>query len=167
MYFRSSVYNSAVSPQGVWKLAKYGREQSGKPKPIPKFPPLKKPDGSMAETFNDKIDALRGAFFPPPPEADLVDIEGAEYPAPLTISRTVTQVMVTKAINRPKKDKAPGPNGIPNRFLSIVAAPFAGVFTHLFQACLDVGYHPHKFKEAKTIILKKPSKPDYSEVKAY
>ena len=34
-------------------------------------------------------------------------------------------------------------------------------------ACLDVGYHPRKFKEAKTIILKKPAKPDYSEVKAY
>ena len=39
--------------------------------------------------------------------------------------------------------------------------------THLFQACLDVGYHPRRFKEAKTIILKKPAKPDYSEVKAY
>ena len=99
--------------------------------------------------------------------ADLGDIEGAEYPAPLTISGTVTQVIVTKAINRPKKDKAPGPNKIPNRFLSIVTTPFAGVFTHLFQAYLDIGYYPRKFKEARTIILKKPLKPDYSEIKAY
>ena len=49
----------------------------------------------------------------------------------------------------------------------MVAVPFGKVFTYLFQACLDVGYHPRKFKEAKTIILKKPAKPDYSEVKAY
>ena len=49
----------------------------------------------------------------------------------------------------------------------MVATPFAGVFTYLFQACLDIGYYPRKFKEARTIILKKPLKPDYSEVKAY
>ena len=85
----------------------------------------------------------------------------------MTISKIVTQVIITKAINRPKKDKAPGPNRIPNRFLSIVIIPFAGVFTYLFQACLDIGYYPRKFKEARTIIFKKFLKPDYSEVKAY
>ena len=62
---------------------------------------------------------------------------------------------------------APGPDGIPNRFLALMAAPFAEVFTRLFQACLDAGYHPRRFKEAKTVILRKPAKPDYSEVKAY
>ena len=79
----------------------------------------------------------------------------------------VTQDMVTKAINRPKKDKAPGPNRIPNRFLLMVAVPLGKVFTYLFQVCLDVGYYLRKFKKAKTIILKKLAKPDYSEVKFY
>ncbi len=37
----------------------------------------------------------------------------------------------------------------------------------LFQACLDSSYHPKRFKEANTIILKKPKKPDYLEPKAY
>ena len=74
---------------------------------------------------------------------------------------------MTKAINRPKKDKAPGPNGIPNRFLSIITVPLGKVFTYLFQVYLDIGYYLRKFKEAKTIILKKPAKPDYSEVKFY
>ena len=67
MHFRQSVHDSSVSARGVWKLAKYGREQSGKPRPVPKFPPLKRPDGTLADTFDGKIDALRGAFFPPPP----------------------------------------------------------------------------------------------------
>ena len=48
-----------------------------------------------------------------------------------------------------------------------MAVPFGKVFTYLFQACLDIGYYPRRFKKAKTIILKKPAKPDYSEVKAY
>ena len=72
-----------------------------------------------------------------------------------------------KAINKLKKDKAPGPNGIPNRFLLIMAVPFGKVFIYLFQVYLDVGYYLRKFKEAKTIILKKPAKPDYSEIKSY
>ena len=82
----------------------------------------------MAETFNDKIDALRGAFFPPPPDANLAYIVGAEYLAPLAINGIITKVIVTKAINRPKKDKALRPNKIPNRFLLIIATPFIKVF---------------------------------------
>ena len=39
--------------------------------------------------------------------------------------------------------------------------------TRLFQACWDLGYHPRKFKEANTIILKKPKKKDYSDPKSY
>ena len=30
-----------------------------------------------------------------------------------------------------------------------------------------MGYHPRRFKEAKTIILKKPKKPDYTDPKSY
>ena len=85
----------------------------------------------------------------------------------MLVDKVVTQDMVTKAINRLKKDKAPGPNGIPNRFLSIVAVPLRKVFTYLFQVYLDVGYYLRKFKKAKTIILKKLAKPDYSEIKSY
>ena len=85
----------------------------------------------------------------------------------MLVDKIVIQDIVTKAINRLKKDKAPGPNGIPNRFLSIVAVPLGKVFTYLFQVYLDVGYYLRKFKKAKTIILKKPAKPDYSEVKSY
>ena len=85
----------------------------------------------------------------------------------MLIDKVVTQDIITKAINRPKKDKAPGPNGILNRFLLIVAVPLGKIFTYLFQIYLDVGYYLRKFKEAKTIILKKLAKPDYSEVKFY
>ncbi len=38
---------------------------------------------------------------------------------------------------------------------------------HLFQACIEVGHHPPQFKEANTVILKKPAKKDYSELKLY
>ncbi len=42
-----------------------------------------------------------------------------------------------------------------------------GAIVHLFQACIEVGHHPTQFKEANTVILKKPAKKDYSEPKSY
>ena len=44
---------------------------------------------------------------------------------------------------------------------------FIKVFIYLFQTYLNVGYYLYKFKKAKTIILKKLSKPDYLKVKVY
>ena len=70
-------------------------------------------------------------------------------------------------INRLKKDKTPGPNGIFNKFLLIITIPLRKVFTYLFQIYFDVGYYLYKFKEAKTIIFKKLAKPDYSKIKFY
>ena len=39
--------------------------------------------------------------------------------------------------------------------------------TRLFQAYFDLRYYLRFFKEANTVILKKPNKPDYSEPKVY
>ena len=85
----------------------------------------------------------------------------------MLVDKVVTQDIITKTINRPKKNKAPGPNGIPNRFLLIMAVPLGKIFTYLFQIYLDIGYYLRKFKKTKTIILKKLAKPDYSEIKSY
>jgi len=38
---------------------------------------------------------------------------------------------------------------------------------HLFNACLRIEYHSKKFKQANTIVLRKPNKPNYSSPKAY
>ncbi len=72
-----------------------------------------------------------------------------------------------KAIFRPKPDKAPGVDGLPNRFLRLVTEKLLPKFRHLFQACVEVGYHPREFRKANTIVLRKPKKEDYSEPKSY
>ena len=67
----------------------------------------------------------------------------------------------------PVQDKAPGSNKVPNRFLRVINATFSEQIKHLFQACFTLGYYLRRFKEANTIILKKPKKPDYIEPKVY
>lgn len=79
----------------------------------------------------------------------------------------LTEKEIRAAIWKPRQDKAPGINGQPNRLLRKVYQGLKNQFRHLFQACYDLGYHPRPFKEANTIILKKPQKPDYTEPKAH
>ena len=64
-------------------------------------------------------------------------------------------------------DKAPGPDGIPNRLLKYCRETLSRALTELFRACLALGYHPKQFKESNTVILKKPQKPSYDTPKAY
>ena len=166
--FRQKMHKTSKTPAGVWKLAKWGRERSMLPKELPQFPSLRdKASKNMVSTFEGKVKILRETFFPPPIAADLSDIATASYPSPITTSQKIEEKEVAKAIRRPAPDKAPGISGIPNRFLRAVLPNLGGCITHLFQASWDLGYHPRKFKEANTIILKKPKKDDYAEPKSY
>ena len=40
-------------------------------------------------------------------------------------------------------------------------------FMHLFQACINLGYHLEEFQVANTIVLKKPRKSDYTLAESY
>ena len=62
-----------------------------------------------------------------------------------------------------KKDKAPGEDGIPNRFLVELGQPLSLALAGLFQQCLQIGYYPAHFRRAQTIILRKPGKASYAE----
>ena len=68
-----------------------------------------------------------------------------------------------------KPDKAPGIDGIPNRMLQLVVGEWGAYFTHLFQACVDLNYHPKHFKKANTVVIKKPLKEGmtYENLKIY
>ena len=165
--YRESVHALSLRKTGVWKLARWGKEKQGAPKELPQFPAIKDGRGGKARDFEGKVRALRQVLFPPPPEADLDDIQGTDYPPTLAGLGAIDVNETRKAIFHPAADKAPGISGIPNRFLRALSDALLKAITRLFQACIDQGYHPRIFKEANTIILKKPKKPDYSEPKAY
>ena len=167
LQYREGVHAASLKKAGVWRLAKWGRKRSMLPKEIPQFPPIKDGNGGEARDFEGKVRALRRVLFPPPPQADLSDIVGAEYPPPITMPIELSDTEVWKAIHHPAADKAPGISGLPNRFLRVVCAKLLGSIRRLFQACLALGHHPRRFKEANTVVLKKPKKADYSEPKAY
>jgi ribonuclease HI len=71
------------------------------------------------------------------------------------------------AISEAAADKAPGPDGIPNRILREVSHNLAPSLHKLFNAYLDQGYYPKHFKKSTTIALRKPGKDDYTDPKSY
>lgn len=98
----------------MWKAVRWAKNR--KPR-LTTLPALKIPSTAQYETNpKKKIELLRNAFFPSPPEADLSDIPGFDYPSPYTLP-PITPHEIYRAILRPSPHKAPGPTGIPNFIL--------------------------------------------------
>ncbi|KAI9034942.1 uncharacterized protein KD926_005005 [Aspergillus affinis] len=77
------------------------------------IPTLKTDDG-LAETAEQKVEAFRKAFFSESPLADLSDIPTARIPPQIDFP-DLTEHKVLRCIRRAPPDKAPGPDGIPNK----------------------------------------------------
>jgi hypothetical protein len=95
-----------------------------------------------------------------PPEPDLSDQEGYEYPEPF-VQEPITINDVKQAIKGLHPLKAPGITGIPHLIIQESLSITAPTITRLFQACINQGYHPKEFKQARTIALQKIGKDDY------
>jgi len=130
--------------------------------------PLRDPAiGELCWVAEGKTQLLKDIFFPPVAEADLADLEGFNYPPPLEDCPEITAEEIRFAIYKPAQDKAPGPDGIPHRILRLLSGPLSEPLRLLFNACLHVQHHPSCFRVATTIALRKPSKPNYMEPKAW
>lgn len=116
---------------------------------------MAKPDGGLAYEPKEKTETLRQTFFTPPPRADLSDINGYEYPQPIECPE-ISPSEIERAVRRAAPNKAPGKDDIPN------------IIIHwLFNACLRQQYCPLHFREAITVVLRKPGKDDYTQPKSY
>lgn len=167
--FREAVHKASGDPQGLWKLARWGREGSHQPPQPPRVPVLNLQDGCKAETFEEKARALRDQFFPLPELADLSDIPNnpADYAADELPPPVITEEDIAATVATLPNDKAPGASGVPNRFLKLMGQPLVAALRAIAQGCLDWEHYPRIFKKARTVVLKKPGKPDYQQPKAW
>jgi ribonuclease HI len=120
-----------------------------------------------AATNEQKVNALKKAFFPKPPPADLTKISTARHPQEVPYEALITTRQIQEAVSRLASDKAPGPNEISNRVLKNTLPIIDHHLQTLMQASLRTGHFPKPFKQTITVVLRKPSKPDYTKVKAY
>ena len=161
---RQRVEEASESPSGLWKLVKWAKNRHNE---TPAYTPaLVRPDGELAQQPEEKAEVLRQSFFPPPYQADLTDLEGYQYPPPIDCP-DITVAEIERAIRRASPSKAPGTDDIPNGVLHQTLDILLPSLCILFNACLRQGYCPAHFKQAITVVLRKPGKDDYTRPKSY
>lgn len=157
--------STVTDEKGLWSLAKWARTRDSNAAAF--TPDIAKPDGTMAEDTAGKAEALRGVFFPQPPEADLTDTMLYNYPLPCEEWTEIVDWEVTEALRIAPPDKAPGEDGIPNRVLKAAVIVLTPTLTNIFNASVRLKYCPTQFKKSITVALRKPGKDDYSQPKSY
>jgi hypothetical protein len=164
--WRKGVQEAAAAPDGLWRLAKWARTKSYLPPESRKIPDLQTQEGP-ARTTTEKAKAFQARFYPTT-HPDLTDLPHLPEFPDLTSDLpephwTVTSQELDSILRTIKKDKAPGEDGIPNRFLTELGKPLSSALAELFQQCLKTGYYPVHFRKAQTVILRKPGKTSYDE----
>lgn len=89
---RQRVEQAAGDPKGLWKLAKWAKNRP----PIETVTPaIRNKDGYLKHEPRDKVKLLKQSFFPKPPEPDLSDMIGYNYPEPLE-TPPITELEVSR-----------------------------------------------------------------------
>ncbi|KAI9039454.1 reverse transcriptase [Aspergillus affinis] len=76
---------------------------------------------------------------------------------------------VLRCIRKAPSDKAPGPDGIPNKvwhWLGEVPS-FVKALTSVFNACIRLGHNPGYFQQSITVVFRKAAPRDYRVAKSY
>jgi hypothetical protein len=162
---REQVEQAAKSPEALWRLVKWAKTRGNQAPMI--TPAIRHPETQQEATDPKvKADVFREAFFPAPPEADLDDIQDAQYDKQIDMPQ-ITEKEIRDAIRGASPLKAPGPDGIANKALQAGTAQLATHLTRIFNQSLHLGYCPAHFRELTTVVLRKPGKDDYTAPKSY
>jgi hypothetical protein len=154
-----------IKGNDIWIANKYLTAAAGDGG-LSRIPTLRRPDGSYADTNDDKSTALASTFFPPPPPTSSVPLD-ATYPDPVPTPAPISDTQLSRSIAKLSPYKAPGPDGICNIVFIRCVSLLKPYLLHLFRAVftLDTYYAP--WRDFTTVVLRKPGKPDYTVTKAY
>ena len=73
---------------------------------------------------------------------------------------------VRQALIERKSFSCPGLDSFPYAFLKALGPSFINILVSIISTSWKLGYFPSRFKQARTIIIQKPNKEDYSQAKA-
>ncbi len=95
------------------------------------------------------------------PDADLSDIPNASNPPEMSSPMSITEE-ISSVIKKSHPFKAAGSDGIPFFLMKCLGSPLVSFLKPLFQACINLSYHPTAFCHRNTVPLRKPGKEYYS-----
>src|SRR5204862_2823402 len=139
----------------LWRLARWSKQGPAKESKF--IPPLRRMIHEQAHPDDmTKAQILAEKFFPNGGEADLSDLEGERQGEHiLDIPPTVTKGDIDKVLRELPKNKAPGPDGIPNEVLADLAHVLTPHLTQAVGSCLVHGMLPASYRESTTVVIRK------------
>ena len=158
-WFRQFCSKNAENSIHTFRIAKAGKRMR-QPRTIPYLKGLVVNETMVTSTpevsqaFRDHLwpdtDDQRATPIPRPP----IDKEREQY----TASQTVTLEEFDRLIAKLKTGKAAGIDGVANDLLKMIREVIRPYLHRLFQACISLGHVPTQFREARTVVLRKPDK---------
>jgi len=124
----------------------------------------------IGDEFSNEAKAakLQEAFFPPPPPADMSDINASTgYPDPVIEDIQISESQLDNIVARIPSNKAPGPDEISNKAIKNTYTVTRQHLLTLAQASLNLRHFPKAFKQSATVVIHKVRKPDYTKLEAY
>ncbi|RKL51925.1 hypothetical protein BFJ70_g639 [Fusarium oxysporum] len=85
----------------------------------------------------------------------------------LVVSQDLDKSEVRSLIAGAPSGKAAGPDLLAYEGMKMAQEELLPYLHHLFAACLKLGHHPAAFKQACTVMLRKPGKDDYEQPKSW
>jgi hypothetical protein len=74
---------------------------------------------------------------------------------------SISEDKIASVIKKSHPFKAAGGDGIPFFVLKCLGSQLVSYLQPLFQACINLAYHPTAFSHCNTVPLRKPGKGDY------
>jgi ribonuclease HI len=153
---------SEASPDNIWDINQWykGRKTYA-------LPTLRRPDGTLAITSEQKAEVLHRTFFPPAPHPPVAASVESMPQRPLFEFPSISKQEIADNLEKCHNKSAPGAFGTNYRALKWAFKATPSAFVKLFNACLEHSYHPTCFRAALIAPIPKPNKHDRTAPKSY
>lgn len=103
-----------------------------------------------------RLENIIGNLFPKENNRGALD-----YQVPYNEEETfpcITEAEITEELRKLPNHKTPGPDGIQNELLKIVAQKDRNNIAHIFNRCLREAHYPDKWKKGNLVLIQKPGR---------
>ena len=151
-----------IASTNIWEVAawRHGRKTAN-------IPALRDEEGNMHYDHQEMADMLANRFFAPdkgPIPTRFEDDPEARAERP---HEEFNEEELESLLKETSNSSAPGSSGIGWLLVKRAWPVISEVLTSIYNACVSLGHHPGRWKEAMVVVIPKPDKPDYSVAKAH
>jgi Reverse transcriptase (RNA-dependent DNA polymerase)/Endonuclease-reverse transcriptase len=160
----------SIDEDSVWMAHKFlsGPPSDGGRTRIPNLHKQANTDGhTIAIESNEGKGLLFFHSFFNAPASDHSSIYDTTYPPTKFTFLPITDTQIFRAISRLHAYKAPGDDNIPNAVFTKCGNTLVPYLGHLYWATFALNIYPQEWMDSRTVILRKPGKPDYAAPGAY